>query len=97
MARYTLVRLLGTQTDNFSDYILGLRGSVPKHSPLTTAAWVRSLCWYVGKLSPLLVNVHWFSFGFSSTPGEVQNLSYKPVRVGQVLDLHSGDVKHTFI
>ena len=24
-------------------------------------------------------------------------LSYKPVRVGRVLDLHSGDVKHTFI
>ena len=23
--------------------------------------------------------------------------SYKPVRVGRVLDLHSGDVKHTFI
>ena len=41
----------------------GLRGAVPKHSPLTAAAQVRSLGWYVGKLSPLLADVQWFSFG----------------------------------
>ena len=52
---------------------VGLRGAVPKHSPLTAAARVQSLGWYVGKLSPLLADVWWFSFGFSSTLREVQN------------------------
>ena len=38
-----------------------------------------------------------FPSGFLPPPERFKISSYKPVRVGRVLDLHSGDVKHTFI
>ena len=38
-----------------------------------------------------------FPLGFLPPPERSKISSYKPVRVGRVLDLHSGDVKHTFI
>ena len=77
----------------------GHRDTVPKHLPLTAVAQVRSLGWYVEKLSPLLSlrMSGGFPLGFLPPPERFKILSYKPVRVGRVLDLHSGDVKHTFI
>ena len=38
-----------------------------------------------------------FPSGFLPPPERFKISSYKSVRVGRVLDLHSGDVKHTFI
>ena len=38
-----------------------------------------------------------FPLGFLPPPERFKILSYKPIRVGRVLALHSGDVKHTFI
>ena len=38
-----------------------------------------------------------FPSGFLPPPERFKISSYKPIRVGRVLDLHSGDVKHTFI
>ena len=38
-----------------------------------------------------------FPLGFLPPPERFKISSYKPIRVGRVLDLHSGDVKHTFI